>query len=108
MRKKKQPVVIEFVSYSGEYPTLCTGYLTIRVDGQIRRLPEDDEPTPSVLLSGGSCKVCYNSSDYTKKGKWKLLRDYLPKDLKAYAKEIEEIVNENVEWGCCGGCLQYI
>lgn len=95
---------IEFISYTGEYPNLCTGYLTIKINGQLRRLPEEDSICPSIIMSTGSC-VEIDGDYHVQRGKWKLLKDYLPKDLKKYSKKIEELVNENVEWGCCGGCI---
>ncbi len=87
---------IQFASYDGEYPTLCMGTLVIVVNGCVYRLKD-------VLSSGGSCG--YYESCGTTKGKWTLFEDRLPDELKQYADKIAKIVNENVEWGCCGGCM---
>lgn len=44
MRKDK----IEFISYDGEYPNLCSGKLVIKVNGKRIRFPE------YCLSSGGA------------------------------------------------------
>lgn len=38
-------------------------------------------------------------------GEWDVFRNKLPKELEPFVKEITEIVNKNVPYGCCGGCI---
>lgn len=35
-------------------------------------------------------------------GRWSI---DLPEDLEPLRKEIEECINENIPYGCCGGCV---
>lgn len=81
---------IEFVSYDGEYPHLCVGTLVLRIGGEVVSLE-------NCLESGG-----YLDDDYCQvEGEWSVS---LPKELEHLKEEITEIVNENIEHGCCGGC----
>lgn len=92
---------IEFVAYNGKWPNLCSGELTLRVNGEVRLMPE------FLLISGGKCgfKDKEFSESYVEKGEWRIVDSKLPEDLKPYRKEIVRIINENVPHGCCGGCL---
>ena len=86
---------IEFVSYNGKYPNLCSGVLTLRVDGQIRQFDW-------CLISGGYCDVY---EDLCKIGEWDI-KDGVFSDFTENEKElIRQLVNQNVRPGCCGGCL---
>lgn len=70
------------------------GHLVIRVEGKIRHLN-------NALRSGGGI-----TNDYEEviEGPWEVdLEDY--PDLEPYKKEITDVVNENVGYGCCGGCI---
>lgn len=89
---------IEFVSYDGRYPCLCMGTLVIRVNGKTYRLK-------NALVSGGDVLSNHDFSDmWTVKGEWRVaLYDY--PELEPYKEEIARVVNENVEYGCCGGCI---
>lgn len=87
--------MIEFVSYDGKWPNLCSGELVLRIDGKERRLHR-------VLKSGGMCGFTEHWDGYVEQGPWSV---NLPEDLLGYKEEIERVVNKNVEWGCCGGCL---
>ena len=94
---------IEFVSYNGRYPTLCSGWLTLKVDGeQSRRYV--------YLFSGGKAYLDSHGNEVVEEGPWGLTKgeyDNLVKD-GFNDDEIEEIIrilNENVEHGCCGGCI---
>jgi len=88
---------VEFVSYDGAWPALCLGTLVIKVDGKEYQL--------RGLCSGGSCGF---SDDYVEsfitKGPWSISLYEYP-ELEPYREEIEMVINENVEQGCCGGCL---
>ena len=95
--EKRGESMIEFISYSGKYPTLCMGKLKFRVNGKLY--------TTSNLLSGGSVGFTEDGDAYIEKGPWELPKGCLPKELVPYEKEIIEMINENVEHGCCGGCL---
>ena len=39
---------------------------------------------------------------YVETGRWSI---DLPEDLEPFQKEIEECINENIPYGCCGGCI---
>lgn len=66
---------VKFVSYTGNYPNLCRGDLTLEIDGEIGT------------------------------GEWEIDVDRLPEKFRRYAREIGQVFNENVEYGCCGGCI---
>lgn len=56
---------------------------------------------------GGGCgfKDQVNWESYVNHGEWVINVEELPEELKKYALEIDKVFNENVEQGCCGGCL---
>jgi hypothetical protein len=91
---------IEFVSYDGKYPCLCHGQLVIKVDGKLY-------DKGFHLCSGGSCGFISEGDDpyadtYREEGRWEV---EVPEELEWCQDEIEKLVNENVTWGCCGGCI---
>lgn len=89
--------MVEFVSYNGKWPCLCMGTLTINVDGKTYSFKH-------AMLSGGH--VCRDDDwdMWTEEGDWKV-RLYEHPELEPYKEEITRVVNENVEHGCCGGCI---
>lgn len=89
---------IEFVSYSGKYPNLCSGVLVLKINGE-----EITFPSP-CLCSGGRAWIDGDGSDHIIYGGWTVDFSEIP-HLKKYEKEITECVNENVPHGCCGGCI---
>lgn len=91
-KKTKKPK-FEFVSYTGEWPNLCSGTMRFKVDGkeyEIERLES----------TGG---LDENYEPYI--GKWKIKKDKLPEELKPFLEDIEKLANDNIELGCCGGCV---
>lgn len=87
---------IEFVSYDGKYPHYCRGTLVLRIDGK-------EVSFTNVLTSGGYCHWD-GTIDF---GPWMVNTFQMEKmglDLET-AIEIEDLVNENVPRGCCGGCF---
>ena len=87
--------MVEFVSYDGKFPNLCSGTLTLRINGEkvsIRR----------CLCSGGSVWFDKDWGDHVEHGAWTL---DLPDEYWQYEEQITNVVNENVPYGCCGGCL---
>lgn len=116
---------IEFVEYTGEYPNLCSGILVLRCDGkeyvfngkrvngELRAFDSSDYANgrlkenryDSFWTSGGSVSFDSDWNEYVATGRWEMSADALPEELRPYAHEIQEIFNENVSWGCCGGCI---
>lgn len=88
--------MVEFVSYDGDYPHLCLGKLVIKVNGEEITLE-------NYLISGGQCWFDADDNEVVEKGDWRI--GLLPDDLEQYRDEILRVVNENVEHGCCGGCI---
>lgn len=86
---------VKFVSYSGRYPNLCSGILTLNIDGI------------DVIFGN---KFIDNTAQYPRfwesgcGDEWKIDVMELPEDFRRYAAEIDRVFNENVEHGCCGGC----
>lgn len=96
---------VKFVSYTGCYPSLCIGVLTLEIDGEkytfgsSYKEPESD--FDSFWSSGGG--ITHDYETFT--GEWEVDVDRLPEQFRKYATEIDEVFNDNVEWGCCGGCI---
>lgn len=118
---------VEFISYDGEYPNLCSGVLTLKIDGEIVKFghhsmynhydPDhckwiytDEDPNnpnySSFWSSGGSCGFESEwTNEYVHQSEWEIDADELPEKYWDLADEIDEIINRNIPQGCCGGCL---
>lgn len=89
---------VEFVSYDGEYPTLCSGTLILRLDGKEIKFPDH------CLISGGAVVFDDDYNDYIYQGPWSI--GSWPKDWPESAKQdAEDLANANIPHGCCGGCV---
>ena len=98
---------VEFLSYSGKYPNLCSGVLEMKIAGKkyvfghsfLKRDP-NVQFLPVFWQPGG-----HLDSDYMPhRAPWIIDAQALPKELRRYAHQIDEIFNANVPFGCCGGC----
>lgn len=107
--------MIEFVSYTGAYPNLCRGILTVKVDGKQYRFGYywNDEKDKSLLepfwQSGGSCGFDDEWNELVGQGPWEMSdevkEDKYPKEIWDCLNDILDVMNQNVRGGCCGGCL---
>ena len=96
---------VKFISYTGKYPCLCMGVLILEIEGEKYKFG-DIGGFSSFWSSGGSCGFTNNYADsYIDENEWIIDEEELPEKFRKYAKEIDEVFNENVTWGCCGGCL---
>lgn len=99
-----EPGHVEFVSYDGKYPCLCSGTLHIKVNGKSYFFGPH-KPLGTFWNTGGECGWRKKWEDpYTIRKEWEINVEELPEELRPYAAEIDEVFNDNVEWGCCGGC----
>ena len=67
--------------------------------------PWTSNPSPMYRpfwRSGGGLLEDYEGSYY---GEWVVDTAELPEKYRKYAPEIDCVFNENVEYGCCGGCI---
>lgn len=98
---------VKFISYTGKYPCLCMGILTLEIEGKEYKFEYKNECNfNSFWSSGGSCGFTNNYADsYIDENEWIIDEEELPEKFRKYAKEIDEVFNENVPYGCCGGCL---
>ncbi len=90
---------IQFISYDGKWPNLCSGNLVFSVNGQKREVKY-------ALCSGGGITQDWD----TYSGAWSIIpidadelvfNDFTESDFKV----LTDLVNENIEHGCCGGCI---
>lgn len=117
---------VKFISYTGEYPNLCSGVLTLEIDGVqykfgheymnyhydengVGRFTDEDPNNPNFdrFWTSGGC-VTGDGPDWNfevKQGEWEIDVDDLPEQFWDVAPEIDEVFNENVNYGCCGGCI---
>lgn len=87
---------VEFVSYDGDYPLLCSGDLVLSIDGITVEFPR------YCMSSGGSVGFDDDRMYFITCGKWSVK---VPEQYAHLRKEIEDCVNANVPYGCCGGCI---
>jgi len=89
---------LKFISYNGEYPNLCSGELVMELDGKKITFASHS------LCSGGNVSFDENWSEEVTSGPWSIgeFPKGFPKELEGKA---EDLVNENVSLGCCGGCV---
>ena len=102
---------VKFVSYDGEYPNLCTGTLVLNIDGTDYSFGFTTVPGmskcdfPMFWHSGGSASFDNDGNANVTSGRWQIDSLDLPKQFRKYADEIDEVFNDNVPYGCCGGCI---
>ena len=110
--------MVKFISYTGKWPNLCQGVATFDIDGHIvtfgnEKIDGDGEIVngwPKFWKSGGRIITNrkYQMSAY--KDEW-VLDDWwtycpdAPVSITDNIKECLKLFNENVEYGCCGGCI---
>jgi hypothetical protein len=88
--------MVEFISYDGAYPNLCSGQLILKIDGVIVQFPN------YCMRSGGSVSFTSDRREVVTRGEWIV---EVPNKYERYKNEINQVVNDNVEYGCCGGCV---
>jgi hypothetical protein len=101
--------MIKFIEYTGKYPNLCSGTLTLDIDGEVVTFGYECGKVnyPQFWHSGGSCGFLGRDYDetYCNNGEWELDKTVLPDKYKNIGKELIQVFNSNVRWGCCGGCI---
>lgn len=99
---------VKFISYDGKYPCLCMGTLTLEIDGTKYNFGDNykrRDNYPAFWSSGGDCSFTEDWDDVVTSGEWLINVNEIPEEFRKYAKEIDEVFNTNVPYGCCGGCL---
>lgn len=101
---------VKFLSYTGEYPNLCSGILTLEIDGEQYKFGhsiynETQGQFPRFWHSGGNVWFDDNYDEHVEDGSWVIDVDDLPEQFRKYASEIDDVFNANVAQGCCGGCI---
>ena len=102
INKDKQIEHVRFVSYSGKYPSLCCGTLVLEINGKKYSFGWNENCDYRPFWSSGGC---INADYKVKQDEWFINVGELPEELHEYANEIDMVFNENVEYGCCGGCI---
>ena len=89
---------LEFYSYDGKYPNLCSGELIFLLGGEKIVFPK------YCLSSGGGVSFSKDWEEHVSSGNWTISDwpENFPEGLK---QEAEDLVNSNVRKGCCGGCV---
>lgn len=114
---------IEFIDYDGSYPCLCMGTLKVKINGKQIIFSDsgeycyyDDEKEkmiykencyPNFWASGGSIRSDGNWDMWAEHGEWHLCideEDY-PKEILDSMNDLIKVFNDNVPYGCCGGCI---
>lgn len=104
---------VKFISYTGHYPNLCRGILTLEIDGKEVKFGHDTKlyNFKTGRFNDTNYDEFWHSGGYIGKGYvahqggWEIDVEKLPKEYKEYAVEIDEVFNANVPYGCCGGCI---
>lgn len=89
---------IEFIEYTGKWPNLCSGVLVLKIDGK-RETFGINQLYPRFWHPAGNYL-----SDISVQDEWAIDVMELPEQFRKYAEEIDNVFNNNVEYGHCGGC----
>ena len=89
------------IKYDGEYPCLCLGHLEVWVDGKYYDFGK------YVLSSGGGVSFDEDWNENVWSGEWSFsccaeFPKNFPMEL---TDELLKVINEEIPWGCCGGCV---
>lgn len=112
---------IEFISYTGKYPSLCVGVLTVKLDGEVYKFGHEsdsydfrtckykDDNFSEFWTSGGRIYGDdFGCFLHPAQGAWQIddgeHKDY-PEFIKSKLPELIELFNAHVPAGCCGGCI---
>lgn len=107
---------LEFVEYTGRYPNLCSGRLFVRINGVLisfgnyclgekgKTSDEGVQNYPEFWHTGGHLNRNYDAVQYP----WRL-SDWIkekqfPPEIRKFLPMLIDLFNENVPYGCCGGC----
>lgn len=85
---------IEFIDIIEKPWALCGSHVVLKINDQ-------EIEFDHILSTGGS--VSWGERDEIEIGPWGV--GNLPEYLEEYIEEITTIINDNVDWGCCGGCI---
>lgn len=102
---------IEFVSYDGAFPCLCMGTLVLKIDGVEAKFHysfnnKKKGEYSDFWVSGGNVSFDENWIEDVSIGEWGFSPDAsFPEEFKAIGDELIAVFNENVPYGCCGGCV---
>lgn len=97
---------VNFLGYTGKFPELCHGVMTLKIDGTDTTFGTDDfEADYSFeLYSGGYAgKGMDLKTAILSEGFWEVI---LPPEFSDIEELVNELFNEEVQLGCCGGCLR--
>jgi hypothetical protein len=108
-KNNNENIHVKFVSYTGSYPNLCSGVLTLEIDGieytfgNSYKKPKSD--FNAFWTTGGCVSSDKNWNFHVGHDEWKIDVNDIPEQFRKYATEIDDEFNNNVEYGCCGGCI---
>ena len=86
------------IMYDGKFPNLCRGNLLVTVNGVRWHFGS------YCLASGGDVWFTKDWEERIEYGPWNVEEwpEDFPEELK---REVLERINEEITWGCCGGCV---
>ena len=89
---------IKIISYSGNYPNLCSGKLIVSIDAK------EWVFLNHCMSSGGGVWFDSDWSEHIEGGPWGISN--WPEGYPEEAKDqTTKLVNDQISWGCCGGCV---
>lgn len=104
--------MIKFRSYTGAYPNLCRGVLTVEIDGKEYTFGYNNADFDDFWESGGSI---HHNEDWDMSAghgawglshyNWSKTDENHPQWVIDILPDLIKIFNENVPYGCCGGCI---
>ncbi len=87
------------IEYDGTFPNLCSGELIVKLGSKVWKMYH-------VLSSGGGVSFDSNWNENVTSGEWSIRTSDLPKDFpENLVEKLEELVNDKIRQGCCGGCI---